>query len=123
MCDILVGASKTHLFLSTPCHNCTPMIPNTTKISVQIAKTLPSMGNVSKSNATKILIPVKDQINLLKGIDIVKSLPGPSQKYNILNLRTSTCVASLWSQRNNGFKGTFYGLFIAAMRYSRVHFL
>ena len=68
MCDILVGASKTHLFLSTPCHNCTPMIPNTTKISVQIAKTLPSMGNVSKSNATKILIPVKDQINLLKGL-------------------------------------------------------
>ena len=46
-----------HLCLSRPAHICTPMIPKMKKTKKQRRRTLPSMGRVSSSSITRILMP------------------------------------------------------------------
>lgn len=59
-----------HRFLSRPAHSWTPTIPNMKKTKKQSSRTLPSMGNVSRSRVTRILIPVRE-LPLVKHLDRV----------------------------------------------------
>lgn len=48
-----------HLFLRTPAHNCTPIIPKIKNTKKHNSKTFPNIGKVSSNNITSIRIPGK----------------------------------------------------------------
>jgi len=49
-----------------PSHSCTPMIPKMKNTKKHSRRTLPSIGNVSSSNITKILIPKLEKEKIWK---------------------------------------------------------
>ena len=75
------------------------------------------MHTLSKTRTTKtiksiweIIIPFSGYRFNSKGMDIAKGWPGPSLKYNLLNLTSSIRPALLWSQTNNGCVCVFLSL-------------
>ena len=51
------GRSMKHRWRSMPAHSCTPTMPNMKNTKKHNSNTFPSMGSVSRSNMTSILIP------------------------------------------------------------------
>lgn len=56
---IVKFSSMKQRFLSSPAHNCTPMMPKMKKTKKQRSRTFPSMGKVSSSKFTRIRMPAR----------------------------------------------------------------
>ena len=60
---VLKSSSRKQRLRSSPAHSWTPTMPKMKKTKKQRRRTFPSMGRVSNSSVTKILIPIKGDTN------------------------------------------------------------